>query len=80
MSKLYAVAKTEKSPKQEAREAVKRYRKPKPRVPIGGMIKGERFNHRGWPAGIYEAFLSAPVIKPAIGEIQRKLYGMGRRV
>lgn len=73
MSRLYAVSKTEKSPRQEAREAVKRHRK-KPFIPAGGFI-GERFHHRGWPPEVVLAFLYAPVIKPAIGEIQNRLYG-----
>lgn len=72
MTRLYAVAKTEKSTKQITREAVKQFRQ-KPFIPPGGFI-GERFNHRGWLPEVVLAFMAAPIIKPEKGEIQRRLY------
>lgn len=45
---------------------------------IGGTLVGERFWHRAWPPDVTLAFLNAPVIRPAKGEIQRKLYGNSR--
>lgn len=77
MSKLYAVATQDKdkSPQQEAHEAVQQYREKQHALTVG-----ERIGHRGWPPDVVRAFLCAPVIKPAKGEIQRKLYGMVNRV
>jgi len=72
MSRLFVVADKQKSNQQEAREAVKRYRK-KPFIPRGFI--GERFDHRGWPPDVVRAFLNAFVIRPEKGEIQRRLYG-----
>lgn len=40
-----------------------------------GQLVGERFQHRGWVPEIVRAFMAAPVIKPAVGEIARRLYG-----
>lgn len=41
---------------------------------IAGSIVGERFNHRGWEPEVVLAFMAAPIIRPAKGEIQSKLY------
>jgi hypothetical protein len=47
----------------------------KQRASISGSHIGERYFHCTWPPDVYLAFLYAPIIKPAKGEIQRKLYG-----
>ena len=73
MSRLYAVAQEQKSAKQEAREAVRRHREGR-HVSAGGLLVGERTDHRGWPPEVTLAFMAAPVIKPAKGEIQKRLY------
>ena len=73
MTRLYAVAKTEKSAKQHAREAVQQHREKA--IISGGLFIGERFNHRGWPPEVVMAFLNAPIILPAQGDVQRELYG-----
>lgn len=38
-----------------------------------GSIVSERLNHRGWPVDVTLAFMSAPIVKPAQGEIARRL-------
>jgi len=40
-----------------------------------GSLVGHREGHRGWPPEVTLAFMNAPIIKPAKGEIERKLYG-----
>lgn len=57
-----------------AKRLVKRHRK-KAHVYLGGLLVGERINHRGWPPEVVRAFLNALIVKPAEGEIRRKLYG-----
>lgn len=68
-AKLYAVTTEQKSPTQLAREAVSDYRNR-----LGSTV-GDGDHHRGWPPDVVLAFMAASVIKPAAGEIQRKLYG-----
>ncbi len=44
------------------------------RKTISGSVVGERSTHCVWPPDVYLAFLYAPIIRPAKGEIQKKLY------
>lgn len=73
---LYAVTSENKTPQQHAREAVKRYRKMKP---IDQLRLGQATVREGagmkWMPAWYSFWWNAFVIRPPVGEIQRKLYG-----
>ena len=75
MNKLYAVTKTDKPPRQRAREAVRAYRELA--APLGSLV-GERVNHRGWPEDVTLAFCHAKIVRPAQGDIQKRLYGKSK--
>lgn len=42
---------------------------------IAGSLVGERTLHRPWPPEVVLAFLAAPIVRPAKGEIFKRLYG-----
>lgn len=76
MSKLYAVSNTQKSPQQEAHEAMKRYRE-KSEIDYARVRKATIRVGAGmrWLPSEFRFWWNAPVERPKKGEIQRKLYG-----